>query len=303
MNPTRNSDEHRLRLRAPAKVNLRLRIVGRRADGYHLLESILAPVGLYDDVHLSRETAGGIRLRVAPADAPVPAGPDNLAWRAAEAFGKAAGVPVHARIRLVKRIPVAAGLGGGSSDAAAVLRGLNALHGRPLSSPALAEIGLRLGADVPFFLHGGCAVARGIGERLAAFDLRVRPWFLLVHPGFPVATAEVYRALNFQLTNQEPESNLACPIGTMGELRALMRNDLETVTCRSFPEVGRVLGFLRDRTPSGVQMSGSGPTVFGVLEHRAQGLGLREEIARARPHWSTFLVRMAPRDDLALGEG
>jgi 4-diphosphocytidyl-2-C-methyl-D-erythritol kinase len=303
MNPTATSDRQPLRLYAPAKVNLRLRVVGRRADGYHLLESILLPVGLCDEIGLTLRTEGGITLALTGDRQGVPDGPENLAWRAAEAFGRAIGRPVPVAIELVKRIPAAAGLGGGSSDAAAVLRGMNEVLGRPFSSDRLAGIGLSLGADVPYFLLGGAAIARGIGERLTPITVGCRSWFVLANPGTAVSTAEVFRLFDFRLTNQEPEDNLPCLIGTGAELCALARNDLTPVAIRMVPEIGGILAFLRDRAPLGAGMSGSGPTVFGVVEDRAQGRTLCAAVARAWPGWRTFLVPLWGGGDWAAGEG
>jgi 4-diphosphocytidyl-2-C-methyl-D-erythritol kinase len=190
-----------LRLSCPAKVNLSLELLGRRPDGYHELRSVMAPISLADDLELRLAAEPGVRLRVEGAD--LPAGPDNLVHRAAalvldEVRAAAAGAAHEpaapgVEIRLVKRIPVGAGLGGGSSDAAGTLVGLDRLLGSPLGPARLARLALRLGADVPFFVGGRAALATGVGERLEPLPPLPTLWMVLVNPGFPVSTADVYR--------------------------------------------------------------------------------------------------------------
>ena len=286
---------------APAKINLHLRVVGRRDDGYHLLETILVPVSLFDEVRIEPAASGGVRLAVEGKREGVPDGPANLAWRAAETFSGSTGITVHARIRLTKRIPVAAGLGGGSSDAAAVLAGLNRLHGDPLDSCGLRMAAVRLGADVPFFLHGGAAVARGIGEVLSPFHLPGNTWFLLVYPGFPILASAVYRELNYRLTNQEPEAIVPPSVVRGTGLLSILHNDLQPVVLRSHPEVEKLFLFLESRVSRRALMSGSGPTVFGVLSAKQEGRELKEEIEREENGWSCFLVRNIEWRDLLLG--
>ncbi|MDY0163134.1 4-(cytidine 5'-diphospho)-2-C-methyl-D-erythritol kinase, partial [Desulfobotulus sp.] len=188
-------------LHAPAKVNLFLRITGRRADGYHELQSLMCPIDLKDTIELGAGEEG-IRVRVEGGGGQVPETEENLAFRAARVFFRAAGILPALDIRIGKKIPVAAGLGGGSSDAAAVLKGLNQAHGEPLSQQMLLDLGLGLGADVPFFLAEGAAWAEGIGERLERFR-NIFPWSLvLVNPGVPLRTAEVYKNLKWGLTKE-----------------------------------------------------------------------------------------------------
>ncbi len=180
-----------VRVAAHAKLNLLLEVVGRRADGYHEIDSIFSTIDLHDDIEL--EPHGGIALDVRGGDAP--AGPTNLAWRAAASLG------VGARITLHKRIPAGAGLGGGSSDAASVLLGLDSLHGLGLGRDGLLPHARRLGADVPFFLRGGLARCRGIGDLVEPLPLPPNPLpFLLVRPALATSTVAVYGALDPLLT-------------------------------------------------------------------------------------------------------
>ena len=275
----------RVRCRPPAKVNLGLRLVGQRPDGYHLLESIFAPIALFDELVVERLGAeGGVELELAmpndadfpPALAAVTSGPDNLVIRAAEAFRRAAGIEEGLRISLEKRIPSGAGLGGGSSDAGAVLSALAQLFGT--SSPGREEVfavALGLGADVPYFLAPRPALVRGIGERIE--PLSGLPAFPLVvaNAGVSVATAEVYRIADLlpgSLTDTGAGSTMRSfsrlrdqPGDWASTLGELLVNDLEPAATRLCPPVGRLLGQMRDAGALGVGLSGSGGTVFGVF--------------------------------------
>jgi 4-diphosphocytidyl-2-C-methyl-D-erythritol kinase len=264
---------------ARAKINLRLRVVGRRADGYHDLETIMLPVSVADRVSLTPAPSG---IEVRSDSAQAPGGPDNLAHRAAEAFARATGRDAAVRIDLRKRIPVAAGLGGGSSDAAAVLLGLNRLAGRPLSETDLMALGRDLGADVPFFLGPGPALAEGVGDVLTPLENFPRPWLVLVHPQVEVSTAQIYRRLPASLTTQpacsifeslksspwpSPPSGAGSGLGpeVLDRLARLLVNDLEPVTESLQPVVGEIKAALLAAGAAGALMTGSGPAVFGLF--------------------------------------
>lgn len=273
----------RLSLQAPAKINLYLRINGRRPDGYHLLDTLMQKINLCDDVELTL-CSEGICLECSGETVPVSG--ENLVARAANLFlratvGRRARSEAGVHIRLTKRIPVAAGLGGGSSDAAATLRGLNELHRSPCSVGELVALGLQLGADVPFFLtDAGAARATGIGEVLEPVPSLSGLSILLVNPGFPVSTRWVYQT--FALTKGEEFSNLipsqkdafgAVPLSGPNETLALlsiMENDLETVTVAKFPELGSIKDILLQNSAARALMSGSGPTVFGLFAEQEQ---------------------------------
>ena len=265
-----------LALRAPAKVNLYLRITGRRPDGYHTLDTLMQKVDLQDHLML-RATSGGVSLQCQGAD--LPENENNLVFRAAElflaSFGSRCDRPAPGvAITLTKNIPVAAGLGGGSSDAAATLAGLNALFTCNCTAQELAELGLRLGADVPFFLHDApAAVATGIGELLRSAPTLCGHDVLLVNPGFPVSTQWAYQT--FALTKKEEACTLArfkkVPKGAGGprlELPYDLQNDLEAVTMSRYPEIGQLKRELLARGAVTALMSGSGPTVFGLFADR-----------------------------------
>jgi 4-diphosphocytidyl-2-C-methyl-D-erythritol kinase len=263
-----------LRLRAPAKVNLGLRVLGRRADGYHELESLFAPLDLADLLRLeiARADAPRVALRVEPAGTRAPADASNLAARAAEAFMAEARLPLRVEIELRKQTPVGAGLGGGSSDAAAVLRALAGFAPDALPPERLAALALRLGADVPFFLDPRPAWVRGIGERIEPLRGVPALALLLANPGEPLATREVFRVYDVLHPAREPgpapadPPDLAASLADAGALAALLHNDLEAAALRLCPAVRRLRGELSARGARAVGMSGSGPTVFGVFE-------------------------------------
>ncbi|MDH4161748.1 MAG: 4-(cytidine 5'-diphospho)-2-C-methyl-D-erythritol kinase [Nitrospirota bacterium] len=249
---------------APAKVNLCLSVLGKRSDGYHDVEMLMQAVGLYDRVSV-REAQGGISVTCDAAGVPV--GEGNIAYRAARAVLDRSRPGMGLSITINKNIPVAAGLGGGSSDAAAVLVACNVLTGGLLSRAQLAEIGTGLGMDVPFFLHGPTAIARGRGEVLETLPPPPLFWVLLVNPGFETSTAWVYKNLNLRLTKKVDCNKIARL--KVGQLAQSLHNDLETVTAPAHPVIGEMEQALRDAGALGARMSGSGPTVFGIFETEA----------------------------------
>jgi len=242
----------------PAKVNLYLKVLGRRPDGYHELVTVMQPLALADELVI----APGSGLSVACGHPQVPAGPHNLVWRAAHQFGLATGQEPQVHIRLVKHIPVAAGLGGGSSDAAGTLLALNARAGQPLAPPTLRNLAAELGADVPFFLGRGPAVGRGIGTELSPLDLPPY-WYVLLNPGLPLSTAWVYGNLDLNALAWSGALLLATWDGERPG--AWVANDLETVTLSHYPELRRLLAALAQAGALAQGMSGSGPTLFGLF--------------------------------------
>ena len=253
---------------AAAKLNLTLAIVGRRADGYHLIDSVMVPVGLCDRLRVSVSQQGGgggaVRLSVRGARVGVPRGPSNLAVRAALAFRHAAGERGTVSITLDKTIPVAAGLGGGSSDAAAVLRALDRLWPGRVSTARLRRLAAELGADVPFFLDGRPARVTGIGEVVRRFRGRVPRWFAIAVPRPGVSTAWAYRA--FRLTRPHPGSRLR-------RLRYSVShpvNDLEAAVLPRRPDIRLVKRRLLEAGARTALMSGSGSAVYGTFAARRQ---------------------------------
>ncbi len=261
-----------VRLPCPAKVNLYLKVLRRRADGYHDLVTVMQMVSLADELTV---TPGGAGLSFSCDHPDLPSGPENLVYRAAATFQAETGIAVAAHLSLRKKIPLAAGLGGGSSDAAGALKALNRLCGSPLDEAGLHALASRLGADVPFFLGRGPAVATGIGTELTPVELP--PYcYVLLNPGVPLSTRWVYE--NLDLTG-------------IGEAQALsawepshperwVHNDLGPVAIGRFPELAGWLERLQKAGAVNQGISGSGPTVFGLFSawEAAQeaALGLRQ---------------------------
>jgi 4-diphosphocytidyl-2-C-methyl-D-erythritol kinase len=251
-------------LHTPAKINLCLSVLGKRPDGYHEVEMVMQAVGLYDEITVRLIESG---ITVNCDNSTIPAGEGNIAYRAAREMQDLSGRQSGIAVEIKKNIPVAAGLGGGSSDAAAVLVACNRLLGAGLGRDRLAEIGTRLGMDVPFFLYGPTALAKGRGELLTSVPSPPKFWVLLVNPGFETSTAWVYKNLNFGLTKKGDCTNIAGL--KVSQIARSLHNDLETVTAAAHPVIGEMERSLLDSGALGVCMSGSGPTVFGIYPTEA----------------------------------
>jgi 4-diphosphocytidyl-2-C-methyl-D-erythritol kinase len=275
-----------LRLEAPAKVNYRLDVLRKRSDGYHDLRMIMQRIDLCDAVDITVTDSPGIRVTCGRAG--VPDGAGNIAWRAADLLLQHSGTTAGIDITITKRIPVAAGLGGGSSDGAAVLMGINELLGLGFTDERLMEIGVKLGADVPFFIFKKTALAEGIGECLSPLDRIPTVWLALVNPNFHVSTAWVYQ--NLQLTTGKDNSTLPRFYDSVADICAILSNDLETVTIQRFPAIAEIKGRLLAAGARGALMSGSGPTVFGVFEDETGARKAAHDIARDKG-WFTAAVK------------
>ncbi len=252
-------------VRAPAKLNLGLEIRERRPDGYHEIDTVFLPLRLFDQLTLELGPGSGVEFECD--DSTLPTGDGNLAVRAAVAVSQALQLEGRLRLCLEKRIPVAAGLGGGSSDAAAVLLGVEALAGCPLGEPRRLALARALGADVPFFLDPRPKRGRGIGDLLEPLSGVPEIWWVLAVLPFPVSTTEVYREASRELTLPRDGSSIAALLGPCG-VASSPQNDLETVTARRHPEVRAARAALEASGASVVGMSGSGPTVYGQFEDR-----------------------------------
>lgn len=282
-----------LSIGAPAKINLTLCIGRRRPDGFHDLESLFQAVGVYDQVTLEGTDDG--EIRVTASDARIPCDERNTAFRAARLLRDRHAAGRGVRIHLEKRIPSEAGLGGGSSDAAAVLRGLNRLWALELPAGELAELGAGVGSDVPFFVYGGCALVRGRGEQVEPLAGSAFGWVVLVKPAFGVSTARAYAELAARRAGAPPpdcapataamraalESGSAAAVG-----RALV-NDLEAPAAAMHPEIEQLKQELLDAGATGALLSGSGSTVFGVF---ATEEGARQAAERLGVRWPWVLA-------------
>ncbi len=246
-----------VRLACPAKVNLYLKVLRRRADGYHDLVTVMQMVSLADELTV---TGGGEGTRFSCEDPALPEGRENLVYRAALGFQEETGIRVAAHLSLRKRIPLAAGLGGGSSDAAGTLKALNLLYDCPLEGSRLHGLAARLGADVPFFLGQGPAVATGIGTELS--PLALPPYhYLLLNPGVPLSTRWVYENLDLTRLDAGPAPGAWDP----EHPERWVHNDLGPVAVKRLPELAGWLGRLRQEGAVTQGISGSGPTVFGLF--------------------------------------
>jgi len=276
-----------VRIRAPAKINLFLQVRGKRPDGYHELVTLMCPVGLYDTLTLC---FGARKTTVHCSHPEVPEDDTNLAHRAVDLFAHHMGCAIGVRVTIDKRIPVAAGLGGGSSDAAAVLMAMNRFYGNRFPQGRLMDMGARLGADVPFFIFQQPALATGIGERLTPCPPIAPYRVLLIDPGFCVSTASVFKKLNLALTNCEKVfKNLSFKNYTFDARRHLC-NDLETVTASQHPEISAAKSVLLQHGALGAAMSGSGPTVFGLFADREAARLAHGRIGERHARWRLFLV-------------
>jgi 4-diphosphocytidyl-2-C-methyl-D-erythritol kinase len=271
---------------APAKVNLSLRVVRRRDDGFHEIDSLMTPISLADELALERGTAGsGILFECD--DRSLPEGDDNLVVKAARLFFEKAGLPSDARIRLTKKIPHGAGLGGGSSDAASTLMGLNQLFQSGLSAEALASIAATFGSDIPFFLFKSAAVCRGRGEIVTPEKLWQSLPLLLLKPDFSVPTPEAYR--NWASSRELPDYDY----GPQTFAGSAFFNDLERPVFQKFPFLAEMKAWLCQQPEVGAAlMSGSGSTMMAVLTNEGQGEQLAERAkAELDPNLWTCEVR------------
>ncbi len=280
MKPGAGAGNAPVRVLAPAKINLGLRILGRRADGFHELESVFAPLDLADEIELEIAPAArpDVQLALAGAPAGVPADESNLAVRAATGFLAAAGLAREVKIRLTKRIPAAAGLGGGSSDAGAVLRALAASFPDALGPQALARLALALGADVPYFLAPCPARVGGIGERIQPLADFAPLACLLVNPGVPLSTAAVFAAYDARPARP--------PAAIDPELGLDLANDLAQPAEQLCPAIAPLRERLRAQGARAVGLSGSGPTIFGIFSHAAEAARARAHAGFAPPVWA-----------------
>lgn len=282
---------------AYAKLNLTLDILGRRPDGYHELRMVMQSISLHDTVHLMQTQNGCIELH---SGAPyLPCGPGNLAWRAAESFFEETGLSNPGLcIDIKKKIPVCAGMAGGSSDAAAVLRGLRRLYAPEMPVAALCRIGEKVGSDVPYCVFGGTALAEGRGEVLTRLAPMPACWAVVCKPPFPVSTPELFGRVR--------EKKLTCHPDTKGVIQSLQQGDLpgvfhriynvfESILPEKYGEVFTIKNRLLDLGAASACMTGSGPTVFGLFTERdkaEQAVSLLQE-----DYGQTYLATMVGAEE------
>jgi 4-diphosphocytidyl-2-C-methyl-D-erythritol kinase len=253
-------------IKAYAKINISLDVVGKREDGYHLLKMIMQTIDLYDHINIKKYDNG---IKLACNKAYVPTDERNLAYKAADLFINTYDIDGGVEIYLKKNIPVAAGLAGGSTDAAAVLKAMRNLYKPEISDDELMKLGLKIGADVPYCIVGGTALCEGIGEKITRLPTFKNHILIVVKPSFGVSTKEVYKNLDISKINKHPDTELL--IRSMEEENLFkvsknMKNILENVTLRKHTIIKNIKKELLDMGAMGALMSGSGPTVFAFFE-------------------------------------
>ena len=275
-----------LTLLSPAKINLRLEVLYKRDDGYHEIRTVMQRIDLCDEMEIS---LSGSELLISSQGEDIPTGEENIAYRAARRLLDEFNLNTGIRIFIKKKIPVAAGLAGGSSNAATTMMGLNRLLKLGLSKERLIEIGKELGADVPFFIFEKPALATGIGEILQEIELPSPLWVVLVNPGISVSTAWAYKKLNMGLTWKRNNISMLQPILPVSHLYNLLHNDLETVTIKRYPEIQEIKDELHMNGAVGELMSGSGSTVFGIFPDRNYAEKACLRMSHAHPEYTLFL--------------
>ncbi|NIO03845.1 MAG: 4-(cytidine 5'-diphospho)-2-C-methyl-D-erythritol kinase [Proteobacteria bacterium] len=282
---------HSLLVRSPAKVNLTLEVLGKRSDGYHNIRSVMVPIDLSDVLHITLTEDD--RVQVSCDRAEIPQDEENLAYRAGLLVLKAIGKRRGFHIRIQKRIPAGAGLGGGSSNAAAALMGLNRLLAARLSRSEMMRIGANLGADVPFFVLGRPALATGVGERLEALHGVPRFWLVLVYPGIHIASRWAYERLNLWLTNPSDHIKMPAFSWNVSTLGRRLRNDLEKAVLEEYPVLEWIKQRLLSIGAAASLMSGSGSTIYGLFSGRREAEEAYDRLKRDFDDrdWEVFLAQ------------
>lgn len=277
-------------IKARAKINLSLDVLGKREDGYHDVKMIMQSISLHDKVFLNLIDEKCIRISCDKRW--VPSNSDNIAYKAAKILMDKYNLQKGINIKIVKNIPVAAGLAGGSADAAAVLRGMNEIFSLNLTQEELMQLGKTIGADIPFCIKGGTMLAEGIGEILTEIKPLKNVDIVLVKPRISVSTAWVYKNLNIDKIVLRPDTDYLISLVEKRDLQNLgkkMVNVLESVTIKNYEIIGEIKEKLVKLGAFGSMMSGSGPTVFGVFENRLTAQRAYEEIKRDN-RWDCILT-------------
>lgn len=268
-------------LKALAKINLALDVLGKRENGYHDVRMVMQTIYLYDDVKLRKTGRTGISLKSNLAFLPV--NENNIAYKAAKLLMEEFSLPGGLEIELFKRIPVAAGLAGGSTDAAAVLFGINKIYGLSLSLQELMERGVKLGADVPYCLMRGTVLAEGIGEMLTPLPPMPKCYVLIAKPGINVSTKMVYEKLDAKEIVEHPDIDALIHGLEENDIKKVaqsMGNVLEKVTIEDYPVIEEIKNVMKNEQALGAMMSGSGPTVFGLFEKQSSAKRAYEKLKR-----------------------
>ena len=279
-----------VRLKAMAKINLGLDVVRKREDGYHEVRMIMQTIRMYDQIRLRAVSEAGIKVRTNLSY--LPCNEDNLVHKAAKLLMEEFEVREGLSIELKKYIPVAAGMAGGSSDAAAVMVGVNRMFGLGLTKAQLMERGVKIGADVPYCIMRGTVLAEGIGEILTPLPPMPKCHVLIAKPGIHVSTKFVYGGLHLDEVTVHPDidGQAAIKAGDLNEAARLMGNVLESVTVSTYPVIDEIKEFMVQHGALGAMMSGSGPTVFGLFEDERTAKRAYEKLRRGKLAKQVFLT-------------
>ena len=280
-----------MRLKAMAKINLGLDVLGKREDGYHEVRMIMQTIRMYDQLDMRKSVEPGIHLTTNKKYIPVDE--NNLVWRAAKLMMDTCGIMEGVSIHLHKVIPVAAGMAGGSSDAAATLVGMNRLFHCGLSKEKLMELGVQIGADVPYCVLRGTALAEGIGEKLTVLPPMPDCWILIGKPGISVSTKYVYTTLDLNTDTVHPDIDgmkKALEDGNLYGITERMGNVLQDVTIPAYPEVERIKEQMKTLGAVNAMMSGSGPTVFGIFDNEEKAQEACQKLRESGSCQQVFLT-------------
>lgn len=275
--------ENSIKIKCPAKINLSLDVINRREDGFHNLKMIMHTVKLFDILSISYKEGTKSNIELTTDSHIIPANSHNICAKTALAFLENSGRCADIKIHIKKNIPVGAGLGGGSSDAAGTLLALNRLAGNPLSVPTLLSIAESIGADVPFFLYGGCMLAEGIGEKLSPLPVLRNAVFLIAKPHYGLATPKVYKKLNLESVTQHPDTIKVVDAVKNGDLLSLGQaagNVLETAVTDEHPEIEQYKKIMKEHGAIYSLMSGSGSSVFGVFNSHLKARSAEKELKK-----------------------
>ncbi len=281
-----------MKQKAYAKVNIGLDVLRRRPDGYHELKMIMQTVAICDELTFEKKSEPGIQLRIDGSD--LAADKNNLVWRAAALLMKEKHIEAGVSITLKKRIPIAAGMAGGSADAAATMRGLNDLFGMGYSMENLRELGVKLGADIPYCISGGTMLSEGIGEVLTPLPAPPDCHLVVAKPDIDVSTAFVYQNLRVDSLPFHPDIDGMAKALAAGDLKGItdrMGNVLETVTVREYPVIDKIKKRMCGLGAENALMSGSGPTVFGIYKERETAENAAKAIREEKLAGAVFVTR------------
>lgn len=277
-----------MNLKSPAKINLCLHVVGQRSDGYHLLDTLMCSVGIYDNVQLIFDRKD---ISVSCSNPEIPEDETNLAYRAARLFRDAHPGSRGVAISIEKKIPAGAGLGGGSSNAGTVLLAMNRFYRNPFPSAELMRMGMEIGADVPFFIFRRPALASGIGEQLQAFNGLKKLPVIVVYPGIPLSTASVYKKLKYGLTKNEKKNRYFNFRAGEFQIPRDLVNDLDAPARALCPQIEKVKKALSRAGANGILVSGSGSSVFGLFAEQSRADAARKTLA-VDQNWQVFVTSL-----------